>query len=340
MAQSTEPPVPPMGSPDPLAAPEDGRPALLERLRSELNLGDTTFRFATAGFAALVLVAMAAVGYEMFTASEHSIREFGWGFITSREWNPVSEEFGALPFIYGTIMSSLVALAISVPVSFGVAIFLSEMAPDWLRNPLGFLVELLAAVPSVVYGLWGIFALAPWLRETVEPFLRKTLGFLPLFQGPNQGFGMLAGGMVLAIMITPTISSVSREVLLAVPRTYRECALALGATSSETIWMAVMPVARSGLVGAVILGLGRALGETMAITMLIGNRPEISASLFAPAYTMASVIANEFTEATDDLHLGALAEIGLLLFVVTVLLNVVARLLVWRVSRLPGGARA
>jgi phosphate transport system permease protein len=294
----------------------------------------------TAGFAALVLIVMGMMAVEMVHASRLSLLEFGWKFVTLREWNPVSEEFGALPFIYGTIVSSLLALAIAVPVSFGVAIFLSEMAPEWLRSPLSFLVELLAAVPSVVYGLWGIFALAPWLRETVEPFLRSTLGFLPLFQGPNQGFGMLAGGMVLAIMITPTISSVSREVLRAVPRTYREGALALGATQSETTWMAVMPVARSGLVGAVILGLGRALGETMAITMLIGNRPEINVSLFAPGYTMASVIANEFTEATEDLYLAALAEIGLLLFVVTVLLNIIARLLVWRVSQVPGGARA
>ncbi len=309
------------------------------RLRGEGNVGDTVFRWLTAAFAATVVLALLAMAAEMVGASWLSIREFGWEFIVSRDWNPVTEEFGALPFIYGTVVSSLLALAISVPISFGVAIFLSEMAPDWLRDPLGFLVELLAAVPSVVYGLWGIFALAPWMRETVEPALREYLGFLPFFQGPNQGYGMLTGGIVLAIMITPTISSVSREVLRAVPRTFREAALGLGATRWETIATAVIPVARSGLVGAVILGLGRALGETMAITMLIGNRPEISASLFAPAYTMASVIANEFTEATEDLYLAALAEIGLLLFLVTVLLNVVARLLVWRVKA-QGGAAA
>ncbi len=309
-------------------------------LRREINWGDSTFRLVTAGFAALVLVVMTMMAVEMVSASKLSLLEYGFGFVTGRDWNPVTEEFGALPFIYGTLVSSLLALAIAVPVSFGVAIFLSEMAPEWLRSPLGFLVELLAAVPSVVYGLWGIFALAPWLRETVEPALRNAFGFLPFFQGPNQGFGMLAGGVVLAIMITPTISSVSREVLRAVPRTYREGALALGATQSETTWLAVMPVARSGLVGAVILGLGRALGETMAITMLIGNRPEINVSLFAPGYTMASVIANEFTEATEDLYLAALAEIGLLLFIVTIVLNVVARLLVWRVGQVPGGARA
>jgi phosphate transport system permease protein len=327
LAQSTQEPVTPPRS-------------AVFGLRSEINWGDSTFRLVTAGFAALVLVVMGMMAIEMVRASQLSLSEFGWKFVTENEWNPVSEEFGALPFVYGTVVSSLLALAISVPISFGVAVFLSEMAPEWLRSPLSFLVELLAAVPSVVYGLWGIFALAPWLRDTVEPALRSAFGFLPFFQGPNQGFGMLAGGMVLAIMITPTISSVSREVLRAVPRTYREGALALGATQSETTWMAVMPVARSGLVGAVILGLGRALGETMAITMLIGNRPEINVSLFAPGYTMASVIANEFTEATEDLYLAALAEIGLLLFVVTVLLNIVARLLVWRVSQVPGGARA
>lgn len=299
----------------------------------ERNWGDFVFRKATSGFAALVILALLLMGYEMWLGSTASIDKFGWRFIWSHEWNPVQEEFGALVFIYGTIVSSLLALAIAVPVSFGVAIFLSEMAPTWLRDPLSFLVELLAAVPSVVYGLWGIFALAPWMRDTVEPFLRDTLGFLPLFQGPNQGYGMLSGGIVLAIMITPTISSVSREVLKAVPRTLREAALALGATRWETISFAVMPVARSGLLGAVILGLGRALGETMAITMLIGNRPEISASLFAPSYTMASVIANEFTEATDEIHLAALAEIGLLLFALTLLLNVLARFLVWRTGR-------
>jgi phosphate transport system permease protein len=308
-------------------------PASLRHFRAERNWGDAAFRLVTAGFAALLIVILFLMGYEMWMGSLPSIREFGLPFVWSQDWDPVRDQFGALPFIYGTLVSSLVALAIAVPVSFGVAIFLSEMAPKGLRQPLSFLVELLAAVPSVVYGLWGIFALAPWMRETVEPRLRDTLGFLPFFQGPNQGYGMLTGGVVLAIMITPTISSVSREVLRAVPQTLREAALALGATRWETIAVAVMPVAKSGLTGAVILGLGRALGETMAITMLIGNRPEISVSLFAPAYTMASVIANEFTEATAELHLAALAEIGLLLFVVTLLLNIVATLLVWKTSK-------
>lgn len=314
-------------------------PEAAPRPRGEVNWGDRVFRIATAGFAGLLLLTIGVMCYQMVSASTLSIERFGLSFVTSREWNPVTEEFGALPFIYGTVVSSLVALFIAVPVSVGIAIFLSDLAPAWVRSPLGFLVELLAAVPSVVYGLWGIFALAPWMRETVEPLLRKTLGFLPLFSGPNQGFGMLTASVVLAIMITPTISSVSREVLRAVPQSYREATLALGATQWESIRTGVLPIARSGLLGATILGLGRALGETMAVTMLIGNRADISASLFAPGYTMASVIANEFTEATEDLYLAALAEIGLLLFVVTVLLNIVARMLVWQVES-RGGVKA
>lgn len=316
------------------------RPRWLARFGPEVDWGDFAFRLLAAVFALGVIVTLAAMALQMTRASWPSIAEFGLGFVTGRDWDPVQSTFGALPFVYGTLVSSLLALAIAVPISLGVAIFLSELAPAWLRGPVGFLVELLAAVPSVVYGLWGIFALAPFLRDSVEPFLARTLGSLPLFQGPHQGYGMLAGGIILAIMITPTIASVSREVVRAVPMQLREGALALGATRWEAIRVAVLPYARSGLVGAVILGLGRALGETMAITMVIGNRAEISLSLFAPSYTMASVIANEFTEATGDLYLAALAEIGLLLFVVTLLLNVIARLLVWRVARLPGGGRA
>ncbi|HEY5960060.1 MAG TPA: phosphate ABC transporter permease subunit PstC [Polyangiaceae bacterium] len=295
--------------------------------------GDSVFRVTTACFAGLILIILGGMAVEMATASKASISSFGWQFITGTDWDPVRDHFGALPFIYGTLMSSLLALVFAVPVSLGVAMYLSEWAPVWLREPLGFLVELLAAIPSVIYGLWGIFALAPFLRNVVEPGLEAVLGFLPLFRAPYHGFGMLAGGMILAIMITPTIASVSREVMRAVPAIQREGALALGATRWEAVRTAVLPTARSGLVGAVILGLGRALGETMAITMVIGNRAEISASLFAPGYTMASVIANEFTEATGDLYLAALAEVGLLLFVVTLLLNVIARLLVWRVTR-------
>lgn len=293
---------------------------------------DALFRITTASFAGLIVVTLIAIALVMSSASKPSFAAFGWRFIFGTDWDPVREQFGALPFIYGTIVSSLLALVLAVPVSFGVAMYLSEWAPPWLRDPLGFLVELLAAVPSVIYGLWGIFALVPFLRAVVEPALGQVFGFLPLFQGPHQGFGMLAGGVILAIMITPTIASVSREVMRAVPATQREGAIALGATKWEAVRVAVLPFARSGLLGAVILGLGRALGETMAITMVIGNRAEISASLFAPGYTMASVIANEFTEATGDVYLAALAEVGLLLFVVTLGLNVVARLLVWQVA--------
>jgi phosphate transport system permease protein len=312
---------------------------MLTRFGREVNWGDFVFRRATGAVAMLVIAALVAMAFAMLHGSADSIAKFGLGFVVSSVWDPVRDVYGALPFIYGTLASSLLALVFAVPVSIGVAIFLSELAPAWLRGPVGFLVELLAAVPSVVYGLWGIFVLAPWLRDTVEPLLARFLGFLPLFQGPQHGFGLLAGGIILAIMITPTISSVSREVLRAVPSALREGALGLGATPWEAVRVAVLPFARSGLVGATILGLGRALGETMAITMVIGNRAEISASLFAPSYTMASVIANEFTEATGQLYLSSLAEVGLLLFVVTVLLNIVARLLVWRVGRLPEGAR-
>jgi phosphate transport system permease protein len=306
--------------------------------RGEANWGDRAFRWLTLLFAASIVLLLGAMALEMTRASAASLERFGFGFLVGTEWDPARERLGALPFIFGTVVSSLVALTIAVPIALGVAIFLSELAPPWLRGPLGFVVELLAAVPSVVYGLWGIFVLVPWVRDTVQPALSETLGFLPLFQGPHLGVGMLAGGLILAIMILPTITAVSREVLRAVPDSLREGAMALGATRWETVRRAVIPVARSGIVGAIILGLGRALGETMAVTMVIGNRPEISASLFAPSYTMASVIANEFTEATNDVHLAALAEVGLLLFGVTLLLNLVARLLVWRVRRLPGGA--
>jgi phosphate transport system permease protein len=268
----------------------------------------------------------------MARAALPSVRAFGWSFLVTSAWNPVTEVYGALPLLYGTLVSSFLALLIAVPLGIGSAIFLAELAPTWIRPPIAFLIELLAAVPSVVYGLWGIFVLAPVLRDWVEPVLASTLGFLPLFQGPPYGVGMLAAGIILAIMILPFIVAVSREVLLAVPNTQREAAFALGATRWEATRLAVLRYGRSGLVGAVLLGLGRALGETMAVTMVIGNRPEIAVSLFAPGYTMASMIANEFTEATSDLYLSALVEVGLVLFVVTVIVNAVARLLVWSVG--------
>ena len=277
-----------------------------------------------------------ALGWESWAA----IRAFGLRFLITSHWDPVAGEFGALPFIYGTLVSSLLALLIAVPLSLGAAIFLAELAPSWVRPPVAFLIEMLAAVPSVVYGLWGIFVLVPWLRDWVQPALARTLGFLTLFQGPPYGIGMLAAGLILAIMIVPYITSVSREVLLAVPGSQREAALGLGATRWETTRIAVLRYGRSGLIGAILLGLGRALGETMAVTMVIGNRPEVALSLFAPGYTMASVLANEFTEATSDLYVSALVEIGLLLLVVTVAVNGLARLLVWSVGGPARGGRA
>ena len=283
---------------------------------------------AVAGFIVLV-VAMAVL---LVRAALPAVRGFGWSFLVRSDWDPVAESFGVLPFLYGTLVSSLLALLIAAPLGIGAAAYLSELAPFWIRSPVAFLIELLAAVPSVVYGLWGIFVLAPALRTWIQPVLGRWLGFLPLFQGPPYGVGMLAAGIVLAIMIVPFIAAVSREVLLAVPQHQREAALALGATRWETTRLAVLRYGRSGLIGAVLLGLGRALGETMAVTMVIGNRPEIAPSLFAPGYTMASVIANEFTEATSDLYLAALIEIGLLLFVVTIVVNALARLLVWSVG--------
>jgi phosphate transport system permease protein len=304
------------------------------------SIGDRLFKALATTFGLAVLILPALMLVELVIASALSITTFGPGFLTSSTWDPVREQFGAVPFIYGTVVSSIVALLLAVPVSLGVAIFLSELAPAALRRPLGFLVELLAAIPSVVYGFWGVFVLVPFLRETVQPALGGALGFLPLFQGPPLGFGMLAAGVVLAIMIVPTISSISREVLRAVPDTQREAAIGLGAMPWDVIRHAVLPSARSGIVGAIILGLNRALGETMAVTMVIGNRPKVSPSLFDPAYTMASVIANEFAEADSDVYLSALSQIGLLLFGVAIVMNLVARWLVGTVTqKAAAGAR-
>jgi phosphate transport system permease protein len=294
--------------------------------------GDRFFRFSTRAAAWGVIVLATGLAGSMMWAAFPALRAFGWRFLVTSRWDPVAEVFGAVPFVYGTLLSSLLALLIAVPLSLGGAIYLAELAPVWVRTPIAFLIELLAAVPSVVYGLWGIFVLAPWLRQWVQPALGAALGFLPLFQGPPYGVGMLAAGLILSIMIVPYIMAVSREVLLAVPNSQREAALGLGATRWETTRLAVLRYGRSGLIGAVLLGLGRALGETMAVTMVIGNRPEVSASLFAPGYTMASVIANEFAEATSDLYVAALVEIALLLLIITVIVNALARLLVWRVG--------
>ena len=286
-------------------------------------------------FAVCVPILLALIAIEIAVAGWPALSKFGFRFLTSSDWDPVNGRFGAAPAIYGTLVSSALALLIATPLAVGVSVFLSEFAPLWLRQPVAFFVDLLAAIPSVVYGLWGIFVLLPLLRISLMPFLRDTLhlGVLPLFKGPAYGPSMLGAGLILAIMVLPYIASVSREVLLAVPRSQREAALALGATKWEMIWSAVLPFAKSGIIGGVILGLGRALGETMAVTMVIGNRPEISASLFAPGYTMASLIANEFSEASGDLHLSALMAVGFVLFVITVIVNAVARWLVWQVSR-------
>jgi phosphate transport system permease protein len=300
------------------------------------NTGDAIFRVLMLGAALFVVSIVIAMILALASDSMLSIRQFGFGFLTSRQWNPIKGQFGALPFVYGTVVSSLIALVISVPLSLGIAVFLVEQAPHYISRPVGFVVELLAAIPSVVYGLWGIFVLAPFLRVHVEPLLARWVGWLPLFQGSITGIGLLTGGIILAIMVTPIISAVVRDVLAAVPGSQREAALALGATKWEMIRV-VLVNAAPGIAGAVILGLGRALGETMAVTMVIGNRPQISASLFEPSYTIASAIANEFTEATQDLYLSALVELGLILFLVTFIANGVARVLVWNVTRKTGG---
>lgn len=301
---------------------------------------DRLFEKVSLGSALIVFFLVVLIGLMLLSEGFPALRTIGIRFPFSDAWNPVSGNFGALPFIFGTLVSSALALVIAVPLSLGIAMFLSELAPRFMRVPIATLIEILAAIPSVIYGLWGIFFLAPWLRETGEPILGKTLGFLPLFQGPPYGIGMLAAGVILAIMIIPIISSITRDIFLAVPNEQREAALALGATRWETTKMAVFRMSRPGVAGAIFLGLGRALGETMAVTMVIGNRPDISLSLFAPGATMASIIANEFTEATDDLHLSALFALGLTLFLVTFVINAGARWLVTKTVGVPFGGRS
>lgn len=312
-------------------------PALASRprlaARPVRKIGDRAFR----GFLLLLsLSLLAIVGlilFELLEGSALSIRQFGFKFFITSNWDPVNGDFGAWPFVYGTLVSSLLALVIAVPLSVGMATFSTEMCPAILRSPLNFTVELLAAIPSVIYGLWGIFVLAPLLRAYAEPWLAKYFGWTGLFAGPPYGIGMLAAGIIIAIMIIPIISSIAREVMTAVPQHQREAAQALGATRWEVVRIGVLRNARVGIAGAVILGLGRAIGETMAVTMVIGNRPEIAKSLLAPGYTLASVIANEFTEASGDLYLSALIEIGLVLFIVTIIINALAQLLIWSITR-------
>jgi phosphate transport system permease protein len=291
-------------------------------------LGDRLFRLTTMVLAAAVLALLVGFAVVLGVQSHLSLAKFGFGFFTSTNWDPVNEEFGALPFIYGTAVSSAIALLIAVPLSLGVALCLVEVLPQWMATRIGFLVELLAAIPSVVYGLWGIFVLGPWIRDSVDPLLERYLGFLPFFKGPHISVSLLTAGVLLSVMVIPYITAVCTEVFRVVPSSQREAALALGATRWEMIRLAVIPYGYSGVVGAIILGLGRALGETIAVAMVIGNRAEIAASLFMPSSTLASAIANEFTEATSDIYLSSLVELGLVLMVLAVILNAAARALV------------
>jgi len=296
------------------------------------------FRVGTGLFGLVLISIVAAIGFELTRQSMLSIQKFGLNFWRTQTWDPVLGEFGALPFIWGTLYSSILALLIATPVALGIAVFISELCPAWLKQPLVFLTELLAAIPSIVYGLWGIFVLVPLVR-TLEVSTPQTLRQLPLFTGPPLGVGMLSAGLILAVMVIPFTSSVAREVLKSVPVAQREGAYALGATRFEAIRAALF-YARTGIIGAVMLGFGRALGETMAVTMVIGNNPRVSTSLFAPQYTMAAVIANEFAEAADQLYLDALIEIGLVLFIITLVVNGLSRLLIWSMARSERRSRA
>ena len=303
------------------------------RALKTVSPGDVVYRTVLTVLALILPLVLVLIAAELIANALPAMSKFGFGFLTHSTWDPVSGEFGALPLIFGTLYSSLVALVIAVPLALACAVFLTEFAPRWLRRPVGTLIELLAAVPSVIYGLWGIFVLIPLLRDHLWPVARHALSWLPVFSGVFYGPSVLAAGIILSIMILPYIAAVSREVLLAVPPAQREAGLALGATRWETVWSVVLPYGRAGIIGAVILGLGRALGETMAVTMLIGNRHEVSASLLQPGYTIAAAIANEFSEAVSDIHLSALFFVGAVLFVITILVNALARLLVWRVAR-------
>lgn len=289
---------------------------------------DRWFKFILIAISSLVLIAMLAIFLELLRSSALSLKTFGAGFLLDKVWDPVKEEFGALPFIFGTLASSFIAMLVAVPISLGVALFITQWAPGWLKAPVAFLIELLAAIPSVIYGLWGIFVLVPFIRAELFPFVTKFLGFLPGLEGPAYGPSLLAGGLILSIMILPTITSISKEIFSTVPVEYKEAVFALGGTRWESIRWVVLKLSRSGVMGACILGLGRALGETMAVTMVIGNRPEIPASIFAPAYSLASVIANEFSEATSPLYLSSLSKMGLILLLVTFIVNGLARVLV------------
>jgi phosphate transport system permease protein len=320
-------------------APVQATPAPMSPIRTFLSKRGSG-RLADVSFATLMMVCACSIFaivlfilFILIARSHLSLTTFGWRFFVRQAWDPVSGDFGALPFIFGTLTTSLLALAMAVPLALGVAIFLTELCPRPLRAPISFLTELLAAIPSVVYGLWAVFVLVPLMRDEIGPLLVKWFGWTGLFEGPNFGVGILTASIILSIMILPIISSLTRDIMLAVPNSQREAALALGATRWEMIRIGVLRNSRIGIVGAIMLGLGRALGETMAVTMVIGNHPDISRSLFAPGYTLASVIANEFSEATGDLYYSALIQIGLALFLVTVVVNAIARLMVWAVTR-------
>jgi phosphate transport system permease protein len=301
--------------------------------------GDEVAYLVTLIFAASILLVTVAIVWQLWLRSSPAREKFGFSFLTSRLWNPVTDQFGALPFVYGTVITAILALLIAVPLGVGAAVYLSELARPKVSSTLTFLVELLAAVPSVIYGLLAIFTLIPLMRDYIGPALEKVLGFLPFFTGHIYGVGYLTAGVILAIMIFPFIISVSREALMAVPREQREAALALGATQWESTFQVVLPFARLGIMGSVFLALARALGETMAVTMVIGNDPTIHASLFAPGYTIAAVIANEFTEATGNTYLSALVELGLVLFALTMVINGVAQLLIVLTTK-KGSAKA
>jgi phosphate transport system permease protein len=317
----------------PSAGPIAGSRSFLRRLRE----GDEIARLITFLFAASVVLVTLLLIFELWQGSALPRHKFGLQFFLTRVWDPIAEQFGALPFIYGTLITATVALVMAVPLGIGAAIFLAELAPARLSDTLEFFIDLLAAVPSVIYGLLGVFIVVPLMRDYVQPALKNTLGFLPLFSGPAYGVGFLTAGIVLAIMVIPYIISVSREVLMSVPRDQREAALGLGSTRWESTWKVVVPFARTGIMGSIFLALARALGETMAVTMVIGNAPVISASLFSPGDSIASVIANQFTEATGDLYLQALVELGLVLFLLTFLLNGLARLLIVITAQRGGG---
>jgi phosphate transport system permease protein len=329
--------IPP--APKAFGAPNDPR-SVARAMAPPSRFGDKAFEWLTLAMALAVLLLIILTGWQLWRGSSLAIQKFGFHFLTTSTWDPVAEQFGALPFIYGTLVSSLIALFIAVPLSIATAVYLTELAPLWLRQPIVSLIEMLAAIPSVILGLWGIFVMIPWLRDYPFPLLKRLFGWTPFFSGPIYGTSMLAGGIIIAIMILPIITSVSREILRSVPDLQREAAYALGATRWEVTRVAVLSYAKKGLFGAVILGLGRALGETMAVTMVIGNTPQIAASLFKPGYTLASVIANEFTEATTDLYLEALFEIGLVLFGVTILVNLIAQLLLKTMTTTTSATRA